>query len=306
MLDLSLTASLMKAMKRTARLILIGDADQLPSVGAGNILSDLIDTGVVPTVRLNEIFRQEKDSLIISNAHKINNGEPPVLSATDADFFFVRREDEGQIAETIADLITERLPKRYGRDIKDKIQVITPSRKGSGGVELLNEMLQAKLNPKSKYKAEKQAHSQIFREGDRVMQTVNNYDIEWERGNTVGNGIFNGDIGVIEKINNRDETLKIVFDDRTATYSFEMLEELELAYAITVHKSQGSEYPVVIIPMYSCPPMLQTRNLLYTAVTRARSMVLLVGRAEIPYKMVANEKRVKRYTDLKRKILSSV
>ena len=306
MLDLGLTAALMRALKRNARLILIGDADQLPSVGAGNVLSDLIDTGIVPTVRLNEIFRQEKDSLIISNAHKINNGESPVLSATDGDFFFVRRENEGDIAETIASLITERLPKKYGSAIKDKIQVITPSRKGSGGVELLNEVLQARLNPKSKYKAEKSAHSVIFREGDRVMQIVNNYDIEWEKGSAVGTGLFNGDIGVIEKINLREETMKIVFDDKVATYSFEMLDELELAYAITVHKSQGSEYPVVIVPMYFCAPMLMTRNLFYTAVTRARSMVLLVGRAEVPYKMVANERRLLRYTNLKEKILSRV
>ena len=304
MLDLSLTASLFRALKRGARLILIGDADQLPSVGSGNVLFDLIDSGVVPTVRLTEIFRQGKDSLIISNAHKINNGEPPVLSATDGDFFFVRREGEADIAETIANLITDRLPKRYGESIKDKIQVITPSRRGVGGVEQLNELLQARLNPKTRYKAEKQFRSTVFREGDKVMQVVNNYEVEWEKGGVVGAGLFNGDIGVIEKINLRDETVKILFDDRLATYTFDMLEEIELAYAITVHKSQGSEYPVVIIPMYRCAPMLMTRNLFYTAVTRARTMVLLVGKAEIPYKMVENNRVVKRYTTLKHKILN--
>ena len=306
MLDLSLTASLFRALKRNARLILIGDADQLPSVGGGNVLFDLIDSGVVPMVRLNEIFRQERDSLIISNAHKINNGEPPVLSATDGDFFFVRRENEEDIAESIATLITERLPRSYGAAIRDKIQVITPSKKGVGGVENLNAVLQARLNPSAKFKSEKQFRSTVFREGDKVMQLVNNYDVEWEKNGKVGTGLFNGDIGFIEKINLREETVKILFDDRLATYSFDMLEEIELAYAITVHKSQGSEYPVVIIPMYSCPPMLMTRNLLYTAVTRARSMVLLVGRAEIPYKMVDNNRVVKRYTTLKPKILNCV
>ena len=304
MLDLSITASLFRALKRGARLILIGDADQLPSVGSGNVLYDLISSGVVPTVRLNQIFRQGKDSLIVSNAHKINSGEPPVLTATDADFFFVRREVESEIADSIANLITERLPKKYGAGIKEKIQVITPSRKGACGVERLNELLQEKLNPKTKFKSEKQFRSTVFREGDRVMQIVNNYDVEWEKNGKVGVGLFNGDIGTIEKINLREETVKILFDDRYATYSYEMLEELELAYAITVHKSQGSEYPVVIIPMYQCPPMLMTRNLFYTAVTRARSMVLLVGRAEIPYKMVENNRIAKRYTALKHKILA--
>ena len=304
MLDLSLAASLFRALKRNARLILIGDSDQLPSVGAGNVLSDLITSDVVPTVRLTEIFRQGKDSLIVLNAHRINKGELPVLTATDGDFFFVRREREGEIADCIANLITERLPKSYGGAIRDKIQVITPSKKGNGGVEVLNEVLQARLNPKSKYKTEKQIGGTLFREGDRVMQTVNNYDVEWEKGGKKGMGLFNGDIGIIEKINLREETVKILFDDKYATYSYEMLEEIELAYAITVHKGQGSEYPVVIIPMYGCAPMLLTRNLLYTAVTRARSMVLLVGRAEIPYKMVKNNREVKRYTALRYKILN--
>ena len=302
MLDLSLTAALMRAMKRGARLILIGDSDQLPSVGAGNILSDLIATGRIKTVRLTEIFRQSKESLIVTNAHRINEGADPILTVTDNDFFFVRRENEGEIADTIASLITERLPRTYGKAIKDKIQVITPSKKGSGGVETLNSVLQARINPAMKFKREKSSHGVIFREGDRVMQIANNYDIEWERAGAVGVGLFNGDIGIIEKINLSDDSMTILFEDRTVEYPFDILDELELAYAITVHKSQGSEYPVVIIPMYSCPKVLMTRNLLYTAVTRAKRMVILVGRADIPQRMVENNREVERYTTLKDKI----
>ena len=302
MLDLSLTAALMRAMKRGARLILIGDSDQLPSVGAGNILSDLIATERIKTVRLTEIFRQSKESLIVTNAHRINEGADPILTVTDNDFFFVRRENEGEIADTIASLITERLPRTYGKAIKDKIQVITPSKKGSGGVETLNAVLQARINPAMKFKREKSSHGVIFREGDRVMQIANNYDIEWERAGAVGVGLFNGDIGIIEKINLSDDSMTILFEDRTVEYPFDILDELELAYAITVHKSQGSEYPVVIIPMYSCPKVLMTRNLLYTAVTRAKRMVILVGRADIPQRMVENNREVERYTTLKDKI----
>lgn len=302
MLDITLTSSLLRAMKRGSRLILIGDSDQLPSVGAGNILSDLISSGRIKTVRLKEIFRQSKESLIITNAHKINGGEPPILNVTDNDFFFVRRENEGDIAETIATLISERLPRTYGLDIKEKIQVITPSRKGVGGVEALNTALQARLNPPAKFKKEKNSHGVIFREGDRVMQITNNYDIEWEKNGAVGVGLFNGDIGMIEEINLREEKITVKFDDKTAIYNLDMLEELELAYAITVHKSQGSEYPVVIVPMYYCVPMLMTRNLFYTAITRARNMVILVGRADIPRKMVENNREIMRYTTLKDKI----
>lgn len=302
MLDLSLTSALMRAIKRGARLILIGDSDQLPSVGAGNLLSDLIESERIKTIRLTEVFRQSKESMIITNAHRINEGIAPQLNVTDNDFFFVRREREADIAETISSLISERLPKTYGRDIKDKIQVITPSKKGVAGVEAINSVLQAKLNPQSKFKKEKVSRGIIFREGDRVMQIVNNYDIEWEKNGIQGVGLFNGDIGVIESIDLSEETLKICFDDRYAEYSFSMLEELELAYAITVHKSQGSEYPVVIIPMYQCAPMLMARNLLYTAVTRAKNMVVLVGRSDIPSKMTQNNRQIMRFTALKDKI----
>ncbi len=302
MLDLTLTSALMRAMKRGSRLILIGDSDQLPSVGAGNVLSDLIASERIKTVRLTEIFRQSKESLIITNAHRINEGEAPILNVTDNDFFFVRRERESDIAETIASLIAERLPKTYGKDIREKIQVITPSKKGAGGVETLNSALQSRLNPAAKFKKEKASHGTVFREGDRVMQVANNYDIEWEKNGAVGVGLFNGDIGTVEEIDLREENMTVRFDDKTAIYTFDMLEELELAYAITVHKSQGSEYPVVIIPMYSCPPMLLTRNLFYTAVTRARNMVILAGRPDIPRKMVENNREVMRYTALRDKI----
>ena len=302
MLDLSLTAAMLRAIKRGARLILIGDSDQLPSVGAGNVLSDLIGSERIRTVRLTEIFRQSKESLIITNAHRINEGIPPRLNVTDSDFFFVNRESEADIAETVCALIDERLPRAYGRDIKEKIQVITPSKKGAAGVERMNAILQERLNPPATFKKERQSHGSIFREGDRVMQIVNNYDIEWEKNGVVGVGLFNGDIGVIESIDYKEESVFIRFDDKRAEYSYEMLEELELAYAITVHKSQGSEYPVVIIPMYSCAPMLMARNLLYTAVTRARSMVVLVGRSDIPRRMTENERHILRFTLLKDKI----
>ena len=199
-------------------------------------------------------------------------------------------------------LIDERLPRTYGADIREKIQVITPSKKGAAGVEVLNNVLQSRLNPEGKFKKEKHAHGVIFREGDRVMQIANNYDIEWEKNGAVGVGLFNGDIGIIESINQNEECMVIRFDDKTVDYSFDLLEELDLAYAITVHKSQGSEYPVVIIPMYSCAPMLLARNLLYTAVTRAKSMVILVGRVDIPRKMIENDRQILRYTTLKDKI----
>ncbi len=302
MLDLYLTSALLRAMKRGARLILIGDSDQLPSVGAGNVLADLIATDRIKTVRLTEIFRQSEKSLIITNAHKINEGVPPVLNSTDNDFFFVNREDERVIAETIATLILQRLPRTYGADIKEKIQVITPSRKGTAGVDALNTALQERMNPPAKFKKEKQSHGVIFREGDKVMQVTNNYDIEWEKMNAAGVGLFNGDIGVIEAVDLKEEHMIINFDDRIVEYPFDILDELELAYAITVHKSQGSEYPVVIIPMYYCPPMLMARNLLYTAVTRAKSMVILVGRSDIPQKMIENNRQIMRFTALKDKI----
>ena len=302
MIDITLMQALVRALKRGSRLVLIGDSNQLPSVGAGNVLADLISSNTIRTVALTEIFRQSKESLIILNAHKINNGERPNLASVSGDFFFVSRDYERDIPKTISKLITERLPATYGRAIKEQIQVITPSKKGSGGVEMLNAELQSVINPPSRNKREKSAHSTLFREGDKVMQTANNYEVEWTRGSASGIGIFNGDIGVIESIDNESALMKIRFDDRLVDYTFDLLEDLELAYAITVHKSQGSEYPVVIIPMYSCPPMLMTRNLLYTAVTRAKRMVIMVGRSEIVGKMVENNSEILRYTTLCRRL----
>ncbi len=302
MMDLSLMYGLLSAIKKGARLILIGDKDQLPSVGAGNVFADLIASEKIKTVRLTEIFRQSSESLIITNAHRINNGDVPVLNSVNNDFFFVRREYERDIPETIADLVLKRLPKSYGPSIKEQIQIITPSKKGYGGVEILNNVLQTRINPSSNFKKEKSYHGTIFREGDKVMQTVNNYEIEWTRGSFSGMGIFNGDIGVIECINTVKNEVTVVFDDKVVTSDFELFEELDLAYAITVNKSQGSEYPVVIIPLYHSAPMLMTRNLFYTAVTRAKRMVILVGRSDIPVKMIENNKEILRYTTLKERI----
>ncbi len=300
MIDMYLMNSLLKAIKPGARLMLIGDSDQLPSVGAGNVLNDIIASERFCTIKLKEIFRQASESLIITNAHKINSGEYPVLNSTKGDFFFLPRKTDAEIAETIVDLCKNRLPRSYG-DITDSIQVISPSRRGAAGTESLNLMLRDALNPESPRKNEKKFRERAYREGDRVMQIKNDYELTWERDGKEGAGVFNGDIGVIETINTPAEQMVISFDERVTSYEFVRLEELDHAYAITVHKSQGSEYPFVIIPMYSsCPPMLLTRNLLYTAVTRAQRMVILVGDPNIVCRMVDNDRQVMRYTGLMR------
>ena len=300
MIDSFLMMALLKAVKPGARVIIIGDSDQLPSVGAGNVLRDIIDSGRFSVVRLDEIFRQAQKSLIITNAHAINEGRYPITDVKDNDFFFLHREGDRNIALTIADLYKNRLPKKYGEDIRQGIQVITPSRKGEAGSENLNVILQAVLNPYEEGIKEYKFRDVTFREGDRVMQTRNNYDISWFRDSDGkdGCGIFNGDIGVINKINYQTSSMEILFDERVVNYDFTLLEDIEHAYAITVHKSQGSEYPVVIIPMCSSAPMLQTRNLLYTAVTRAQRMVILVGSEEIMRRMVDNNRQSMRYTGL--------
>jgi exodeoxyribonuclease V alpha subunit len=294
--------SLCKAIKPGARLILIGDADQLPSVGAGRIMGDLIDSGRFATVRLTEIFRQARESLIVTNAHAINEGTLPNLTVKNNDFFFLPRRYDREIADTVVELCETRLPRAYGKATEGGIQIITPSPKGEAGTENLNRRLQAALNPPAKGKKELKYRETTFREGDRVMQTKNNYDVEWESGNgydrKTGTGIFNGDIGTILSIDAADHEMIIAFDDREATYTGEMLDELEHAWAVTVHKSQGSEYPFVIIPMYGAPLPLLTRNLLYTAVTRARRMVILVGREDIVRTMVENNRQSMRYTGL--------
>ncbi|MHB1152656.1 MAG: SF1B family DNA helicase RecD2 [Eubacteriales bacterium] len=298
MVDISLIASLLKAIKPGARLILIGDSDQLPSVGAGNVLHDIIASERFNTIRLKEIFRQASESLIITNAHAINTGEYPELDNKDTDFFFLPRENDSDIARTVADLCLNRLPKTYGEKIRSNLQIITPSRKGGAGTAVLNNMLQEALNPPSPKKREKKTHDIILREGDKVMQIKNNYNITWQKEETEGIGIFNGDIGIILAINYEDETLQINFDERIAVYEFSLLDELEHAYAITVHKSQGSEYPVVIIPMYGFAPQLMTRKLLYTAVTRAQEKVIMVGRRDVVAAMVDNNRPEKRYSGL--------
>lgn len=305
MIDSSLMCALLKAIKPGARIIIIGDSDQLPSVGAGNVLRDIIESKRFSTVRLSEIFRQAQQSLIVTNAHAINNGEMPTLDVKNRDFFYLRRGSDRDIAATITDLCQNRLPKAYGDMTKNGIQVICPSRKGEAGTENLNLLLQNSLNPRDmRRKKEHSFRERVFREGDRVMQTRNNYDIPWKReyDGKEGFGIFNGDIGVIERIDLPDGEMTVLFDDRRVVYDFSLLEDLEHAYAVTVHKSQGSEYPIVIIPMCSAAHMLHTRNLLYTAVTRAQTMVILVGREDIIREMVDNDRQSMRYTGLCRRL----
>ena len=294
-----LMCALLKAIKPGARVIIIGDADQLPSVEAGNVLRDLIQSEAFSTVCLTEIFRQARESLIVTNAHAINHGQMPRLDVKDGDFFFLRIDTDRDIVLTVADLYKNRLPRTYGEMAKTGIQVISPSRKGEGGTEHLNLLLQTALNPGGGAKAEYRFRERVFREGDRVMQIRNNYDIVWEKADgSSGMGVFNGDIGEIETINHAAECMEIRFDDRHVVYDFSLLEELEHAYAITVHKSQGSEYPIVIIPLYRASYMLLTRHLFYTAVTRAQNMVILVGREDVARTMVDNYRQVMRYTGL--------
>lgn len=302
MIDLPLMEGMLRAMTRGTRLILIGDDNQLPPVGCGNVLKDIIASDRFTTVSLTEIFRQSEKSMIVVNAHRINEGEMPLLHIKNEDSFFLARVGDSQITDTIVQLLTVRLPKAYGQEILDKLQIITPSRKGMAGTENLNRLLKEYLNPKAEDKREIRFRDQVFREGDKVMQIRNNYEIEWIKGSIHGAGVFNGDIGVITKIDTQNESIEITFEDKVATYDFTLLEEIEHAYAITVHKSQGSEYPVVIIPLYNCPPMLRTRNLFYTALTRARQMVIMVGSEEIARHMVDNNHQAMRYTALQMRL----
>lgn len=299
MLDLMLTDALLKAIKPGARLILIGDVNQLPPVGAGHVFDDIIKSDRFATVELTHIFRQAQESLIVTNAHAVNHGEYMNLESKSGDFFFLPRQEDSQTAATIAELCKKRLPKSYGLTVFDGIQVITPSRKGDAGTEMLNSALQSVINPPARGKAEKKVRDFTLREGDKVMQIKNNYDIEWNKNGTQGFGIFNGDIGVIKKIDLSEELITVDFEDKICEYDYTMLDELELAYAITVHKSQGSEYPIVIIPLYRYTPKLLTRNLLYTAITRAQSIVILVGNGEVAKAMVDNNRQTKRYTGLR-------
>ena len=308
MVDISLMHSLLRAVNVGTRLILVGDVDQLPSVGPGNVLRDIIDSGCFNVVKLTNIFRQAAQSDIVVNAHKINSGERVDLAKRSNDFLFIRRDNPDAVISAAITLIRQKLP-GYVHAQPFDIQVMTPMRKGALGVERLNQILQNHLNPPDKSKKEKEAGGIIYRVGDKVMQIKNNYQMEWEICNKYGiptdrgAGIFNGDVGIIREINEYAELLTVEFDEgKMIEYSFKQLEELELAYAITIHKSQGSEYPAVIIPMYNGPRMLMTRNLIYTAVTRARSCVCLVGQPDAFYSMADNCVEQKRYSGLKTRI----
>ena len=308
MVDIHLIHSLLMAVMAGTRLILVGDENQLPSVGPGNVLRDIIRSGQFPVVELKKIFRQASESDIVVNAHKINKGEQVEINNKSRDFFFLKRYDADIIIRVVIALIQEKLPK-YVEAKPFEIQVLTPMRKGLLGVERLNQILQRYLNPPDDSKKEKEIGQGLFREGDKVMQVRNNYQLEWEiRGRygipiEKGVGVFNGDTGIIKTINEFAETAEVEFEDgRWAEYSFKQLDELELAYAVTIHKSQGSEYPAVIIPLLSGPRMLMNRNLLYTAVTRARKCVTVVGSEETFRDMIRNEKQQRRYSSLDQRI----
>lgn len=299
MVDAVLFESVMRALPMGCRLILVGDTDQLPSVGAGNILSDLIESKAVPVVALTEIFRQSMQSLIVTNAHKIVKGEMPEISVKDNDFFFMPCENKYRLRETVSALCVQRLPSTYGFSPFDDIQVLCPGRRGELGILELNKVLQASLNPPSKEKTELELDGRIFRVGDKVMQTKNNYNLLWvkENGET-GEGIFNGDVGRLEEIHRQSGSFKIRFDDKTAVYDREAIVDLEHAYAMTVHKSQGNEFEAVIIPLYRTAQKLKYRNLLYTAVTRAKKILILIGNASELKEMVQNNKKTRRYSGL--------
>lgn len=307
MVDIYLMNNLLKAVGKGTRLILVGDANQLPSVGAGNVLRDIIAAGSIRTIKLNRIFRQAAESDIVVNAHKINEGKDVDLAKKSRDFLFIRSTTPERIFQSITALVLDKLPKYLSIDPFD-IQVMTPQRKGALGVERLNQLLQEVMNPKSGKKPEKEINGTLFRLGDKVMQIKNDYNLIWEiRGRfnipiEKGEGVFNGDIGIVREINQYAQTITVQFDDRFVEYQYKDCENLELAYAITIHKSQGSEYPAVVIPMYQGPAMLMNRNLLYTAVTRAKSCVCLVGNPEIFNNMLRNETEARRYSSLSERL----
>lgn len=308
MVDINIMYALLKAVAYGTRLILVGDVDQLPSVGPGNVLKDIISSGCFEVVKLEKIFRQAAESEIITNAHKINNGERVELNKYSKDFLFVKRNTADAIIGAMCTLVRDKLPAYVKADVNE-IQILTPSRKSAVGVERLNKIMQHFLNPPQAGKMEKKQNDTIYREGDKVMQIKNNYQMEWEKKSSYGvvsehgSGVFNGDIGTIEQINMYTEKIQVKFDDdRYAEYEFKQLDELELAYAITIHKSQGSEYPAVIIPMYPGPKMLMNRNLLYTAVTRARTCVCMVGIEDCFHQMAGNAIQLERYSSLDERI----
>ena len=306
MVDLLLMHSLLQALPPKACLIMVGDPDQLPSVGAGNLFGDLIRSGAVRTVCLTEIFRQAQESLIVMNAHAVNQGQLPALNVTDRDFFFMRRHDPNKLVQTVCELCAQRLPGKMGIP-SGEIQVISPTKKGQCGTVNLNRMLQAALNPPSPTKKEAFFGENCFREGDRVMQIRNNYDILWKRPDgSVGMGVFNGDIGMIRHIDHSEGLLEVCFEDKVVSYQTDLLGELELAYAITAHKSQGSEYRAVIFVPFAGAPMLLTRGVLYTAMTRARELMIMVGNEEVIAAMTENNRRNKRYCGLRHRLLEKL
>ncbi|GIM29158.1 ATP-dependent RecD-like DNA helicase [Clostridium polyendosporum] len=308
MIDVMLMNNLLKAIKVGTRLIIVGDVDQLPSVGPGNVLSDLIESKFTKVVRLKEIFRQGKESLIVVNAHRINEGEMPILNEKGKDFYFIKEEGMDELLITIIELINTRLPKFNSHWDKLKhIQIIAPMKKGVLGITNLNMKLQEILNPKDERKKEKQMKEMVFRVGDKVMQTKNNYSLKWTRidslGENEGIGVYNGDMGFIESIDEENKTLTVIFDEeRKVIYDYIYLDELDLAYAITIHKSQGSEFPVIIMPSYMGSPFLMNRNLLYTGITRAKEMVVVAGGIKALKYMVNNTKSNERYSSLKWRI----
>lgn len=302
MVDVLLFEGLLRALRLGCKVVLVGDSDQLPSVGAGNLLGDLIGSGRVPVIALKQIFRQAQESCIITNAHKIINGTYPDLTRKDADFFFFQRLAHSDVTQLLLELVRERLPNAYGFSPTENIQVITPSRKGILGVVELNKLLQQAINPPKKGVSEMKSMLYTFREGDKVMQMKNNYDIIWHKDDEEGTGIFNGDIGKILSINRHSGEAVVEFDMRRVVYPFDMLEQLELAYAITVHKSQGSEFDAVIMPILDSFPKLYYRNLLYTAVTRAKKLLITIGSQKKICDMVDNNRRTKRYTCLRHMI----
>lgn len=307
MVDIQLLHCLLQAIPQGKRLILVGDPDQLPPVGPGFPFGDMLRSGVLPSVRLTEIFRQAQQSLIVMNAHRVNQGQMPDLRCVTSDFFFMRRSSEDAVCSLIRDLCATRLPQNMGIP-SDQIQVLSPTRKGAVGTVNLNRLLQAALNPPGPDKKERAFGDYLFREGDRVMQIRNNYDILWKKtdGSMVGAGIFNGDVGIIQSIDTGSETLSVLFDDRVAEYDFTQLGELEPAYAMTVHKSQGSEYRAVVLTAWNGSPYLLSRSVLYTAITRARELLVIVGKEETVGIMVENAKKNRRYSGLKLRLQGKV
>ena len=302
MVDLELMASLLRAMRPGCRLVMVGDPDQLPSVGAGNVLGDLLRSGVIPAVSLTEIFRQAEKSAIIRNAHAVNTGRPPELKNTQNDFFFLCRRAPDRLVQTVVELCRQRLPNNMGIPA-EQIQVLSPTRKGVCGTVNLNRALQAALNPPAAGKRQKLWGDMVFREGDRVMQTRNNYDVVWEKDDgAMGAGIFNGDVGVIQEIDPSGELITIQFDDRTCVYTADLLNQLDMAYAMTVHKAQGSEYRCVVLVSAAVAPALMVRGVLYTAITRARELLVLVGDDVAPGQMAANDRQQRRYSGLRRRL----